>query len=124
MDKFFSIKFIIVCFPTSTTGTILFIMLYYSYFYLLIRLLLLLATKPIPPTSMCIMYHYAGPSHHKDTRMNSCGFKEGPIENAYAQGPEFCTTALVGLCRWSVVSLSHHGHGFIHSRFTTDITTS
>ncbi len=27
---------------------------------------------------------------HKDTRMNSCGCGEGPIENAYVQGPEFC----------------------------------
>lgn len=28
---------------------------------------------------------------HKDTRMNNCGYREGFIENAYVQGPEFET---------------------------------
>ncbi len=31
----------------------------------------------------------------KDTRMNSRGCWEGPIENAHVQGPEFCATPLV-----------------------------
>ena len=31
---------------------------------------------------------------YKDTRMNSRRYGEGPIENAYAQGPEFCATPL------------------------------
>ncbi|XP_031176860.1 THAP domain-containing protein 5-like isoform X2 [Sander lucioperca] len=30
----------------------------------------------------------------KDARMNSCGYGEGPIENAFLQGPEFCATPL------------------------------
>ncbi len=29
---------------------------------------------------------------HKDTRINSRGCREGPIENAYVQDPEVCTT--------------------------------
>lgn len=32
---------------------------------------------------------------HKDTKMNSCGFWEGPTENAHIQGPEFCATFLI-----------------------------
>ncbi len=31
---------------------------------------------------------------HKDTRMNSHECREGPTENAYVQGPEFCATSL------------------------------
>lgn len=31
---------------------------------------------------------------YTDTRMNSCGFREGPIEDAHVQGPEFCATLL------------------------------
>lgn len=31
---------------------------------------------------------------HKDTRMNSCGFEEGPTENGHVQGPEFCAAPL------------------------------
>ena len=35
----------------------------------------------------------------KDAKMNSCGCGEGPIENAFLQGPEFCATPLVELGR-------------------------
>lgn len=31
---------------------------------------------------------------HKDTRMNTHGFGEVPIVNAYVQGPEFSATAV------------------------------
>ena len=30
-----------------------------------------------------------------NARMNSCGCGEGPIENAFLQGPEFCATPLL-----------------------------
>ena len=32
----------------------------------------------------------------KDARLNSCGCVEGPIENDFLQGPEFCATPLGG----------------------------
>lgn len=31
---------------------------------------------------------------YTDTRMNSCGFREGPTEDAHVQGPEFWATLL------------------------------
>lgn len=33
---------------------------------------------------------------NKDTRMNSSRCREGPIENAYVQGSEFCASPLPG----------------------------
>ena len=48
----------------------------------------------------------------KDARMNSCGCGEGPIENAFLQGSEFCATPLLA---WSLLfnttnnTLSAHG---------------
>ncbi len=30
----------------------------------------------------------------EDTKMNNCECREGPVENAYVQGPEFCATPL------------------------------
>ncbi len=41
--------------------------------------------------------HIQGPhvrKAHKDTRMNSHGCGEGPIENTCVQGPEFCPMPL------------------------------
>lgn len=35
---------------------------------------------------------------HKDTKMNSHGIGEGPIENDYIQGPEYCAIPMIVGC--------------------------